>query len=351
MKILLMNQDITPLVTTWTWSGDYQQVARTLAFNIAVSPTDPNLPVLSMSMGNMVKLFDDDGNELFRGYLFSRDKSNSNNEMTVTAYDALIYLTKSKGTYNFKNMTAEAVTAKVAVDFNIPVGDLATTGISQSFIADGQAIYDIIMQAYSGAAVQNGKVYMPLMDAGLLNIIEKGSMVSTYELSDTVNVSDSEYTESIEDVINRVKIYDAKENYVGMVQNSDWVNSYGILQDVYKVQDGIDSNTAAIAMLKAIERTSTITALGNTSCVTGMAVFVDEPFTGLSGLFYINTDQHTWQNGQYTMQLTVDLQDVMDSKAKKLFTDTAKANKKASTSSKKSSTSLLSILEAGGYTQ
>jgi hypothetical protein len=305
----------------------------------------------------MVKLFKDDGDELFRGYLFSRDKSNSSNEMTVTAYDGLIYLTKSKGTYNFKNMTAEAITSKVAADFRISVGEIATTGISQSFIADGQTIYDIIIQAYSGASVQNGKVYMPLMDAGLLNIIEKGSLVADYELSDDTNIIDSQYTESIENVIDRVKIYDDKENQVGMVENADWVKSYGILQEIYKAQTGIDPNTAAKSMLKNIERTSTITALGNVCCVTGMAIFVNEPFTGLSGLFYINTDQHTWQNGEYTMQLTIDLQDVMDWKTKKLFTETAKANKRASAKSKKSSkksssgTSLLALLEAGGYTQ
>jgi len=77
--------------------------------------------------------------------------------MQITAYDGLIYLTKSKGTYNFKKMTAEAITKKVAGDFGISVGTLASTGIGQSFIADSQGIYDIIMQAYTGAAKQNGK--------------------------------------------------------------------------------------------------------------------------------------------------------------------------------------------------
>lgn len=303
-----MNKDITQLVTQVVWSGDYQQAARTLTLSITVSPTDANLPTVKIAMGNMVKLFDDDGSELFRGYAFSRDKSNANSEMPITAYDAMIYLIKSKGTYNFKKMTAEDITRKVASDFGIPIGKLVATKIPQSFIADAQAITDIINQAYTNAGSQNGKKYMINMNKGLLNVAEKGSIAASYILSDSTNISDSQYTESIENVIDRVKIYDDKNNQIGMVQNVNDVKSYGILQDIYKKESGKNANAVAKSMLKSIERASNLTALGNKDCTTGNAVTIQEPYTGVKGKFLINTDQHTWQDGQHTMQLTLDME-------------------------------------------
>lgn len=359
--VFLMGNDISNLAEKIVWGGDYQQVARKLEIDIAASPTDPHITPIRAKMGNMVKLFDDDGSELFRGYVFSNDRAVSNNALTITAYDGLYYLTKSKGTYNFKNMTAEAVTRKLAADFGIPIGDIQQTGISLSFVADEKTIYDIIMQAYTAAGNQNGKKYMPEMSEGRLNIIQKGSLAADYLLSDDTNITDSDYTESIEDAIDRVRIYDDKYNQVGIVQDADAIKQYGILQDVYKKETGKNAAAEARRMLKGIERTAKVDALGNTDCITGRAAFIHEPFSGLTGMFYINTDEHTWENGQYTMELTLDMENVMDAKAMKQLIVKSKEIKKAKEAkkskktvkkvSKKRSESLLNILEEGGYRQ
>lgn len=318
MKVLLLNgketKDISQIVTTITWSGDHQQATRKLEINVAVS-LDQYLPKINIALGNMLKLLTDDNIELFRGYVFYKEKSNFISEMKITAYDGLIYLLKSKGTYNFKKMTAEAIVKKVAGDFGIPIGTLASTGITQSFIADGQTIYDIIMQAYTNAAKQNGKKYMPLMQQGKLNVIEKGKTVVTYELSADTNITDSTYSESIENMINRVKIYDENKNLIGTVENSEWIKLYGILQDVYVKETGKNPTIVARNMLKGIERAASLTGvLGNIECITGRAVKVKESYTGLTGLFYIDTDTHTWQKGQHTMDLGLAFQNMMDEK-------------------------------------
>jgi hypothetical protein len=308
VKLTVMNTDITNLATKFVWSGDYQQLARALEISVAVSPTDGLLPRVSVSLGNMAKLFDDDGNELFRGYIFSKDKTASGSEITYKAYDGFIYLTKSKGTYNFKSITAEAITRKVAGDFGVSIGSLAATGIViSSLVEDAQAISDIIKTAYEKAGAQNGKSYLLQMSKGALNVVEKGSTTVSYVLSESTNVTDSEYSENLEDMINRVKVYDSDGNYVKTVSNSTWVSNYGILQDTYTKEDGVDATTAANNMLKGITYSGTVSGLGNINCVTGRKVTIKEPYTGISGSFYINTDTHTWENNQYTMELTLDL--------------------------------------------
>lgn len=317
-KVYLVNslgeRDITDLISTINWSGDYQQAARKLELSITVSPSDLYLPRMHIGLGNMLRLHDDNNVEIFRGYVFSKDKSHQGDTMSVTAYDGLIYLIKSKGTYNFKGLTAEGITKKLCGYFGIPVGSLAETGITQNLIVDGETIYDIIMKAYTKAAKSTGKKYMPLMQNGRLNIIEKGAVVADYVLDAEVNLTDATYSENIESVINRVKIYNDKGQSVGTVENPNWVKSFGLLQDVYKVEQGKDSTAEARKMLKGMERTASVEALGDASCITGRAVKMYEDYTGMTGIFYIDTDEHAWEAGQHSMSLNVKFKNIMDEK-------------------------------------
>lgn len=319
MKVQLINSngvsDISQLVKSKVWSGDYQQAARKLEINIIKSSTDKNIPVVNINPGNMIRFLDDNRNELFQGYVFDRDKTKSSKEIKYTIYDGLYYLVKDKGTYNFKKMTAEGITKKVASDFNIPIGNLASTGIVQSIIVQGETIYDIIMKVYTTASKHTGKKYIPIMQNGKLNVIEKGKIVANYILSEDTNIIDATYSDNIENMVNRVKIYDDKNNYIGKVENSDWIKLYGIFQDVYTKEKGKNANTEAKAMLKDIERTASINVdMGDNTCITGNAVKVKETFTGLVGLFYIDSDTHTFENGHHKMELGLSFQNMMDEK-------------------------------------
>lgn len=308
MKVICSGKDITEIVTSITWSGDYKQAARKLEFGIAVHPHDAYLPKITLRMGDMVALIDDEGEELFQGYVFFKEKSINSNEMTVTAYDGLIYLLKSKGTYNFKNMTPQAITQKVCSDFGIPVGNLAS-GSPLNRLFDAETIYNIIMTAYTIESNKSGRLFMPRMEKGKLNVIEKGSTITKFVLDAKTTIINSTYSESIENAINVVKIYDENGNYKGQV-TLDGIP--GILQDIYKAEKGHDMQSRARGMLKGIERTAEIEAIGDVECITGNAVVIKEPYTGLSGLFYIDNDEHTFSNGQHTMRLGLSFKNMMD---------------------------------------
>ncbi|HEX2924807.1 MAG TPA: hypothetical protein VHP38_00865, partial [Ruminiclostridium sp.] len=195
-------------------------------------------------------------------------------------------------------------------DFGITQGNIAATGIRQSRIFIGKTPYEIITEAYDNASKQNKKQYIFLMKEGKLNIIEKGNLKVDYLLDPEANINSSRYSESIENMINTVKIYDDKGNLAGKRQNEDWVKLYGILQEAYQKESGKDSATVAENMLKGIERNGEIEALGNTDCITGNAVQIKECYSGIQGLFYISSDSHTWKNGLYTMALTLDFEKI-----------------------------------------
>ena len=55
-----------------------------------------------------------------------------------------------------------------------------------------------------------------------------------------------------------------------------------------------------------------MTNLGNTSLIAGEAVILREPLTGQQGLFWIDSDTHTWQNGLYQNRLVLNFRNLMD---------------------------------------
>ncbi len=285
-----------------------------------MSPTDRFLPRPFIDLGNMLKLLADDGTELFQGYVFFKEKTSSDPKMQVIAYDGGVYLLKSKMTFNFQKMSPEQMTQKVCSEVNIPVGSLSPTGITTSFIADSRTLYDIIMTAYTAASKQNGKKYMPIMQGGKLSVIEKGVVVAKYTLAaeeapDAKLISDSTFSASIEDMVNRVKIYDDKHNQIGIQENADWVKRYGVLQDTYTKEQDKDPNTVAKNMLQGIAQTASLKeVIGDTECITGRAVKVKDLYTGLSGLFYISSDEHIFDNGHHTMNLELSFKNIMDAK-------------------------------------
>ena len=61
-----------------------------------------------------------------------------------------------------------------------------------------------------------------------------------------------------------------------------------------------------------MKQTITVDCLGNTANTAGGSVVVREPYTGLYGLFYIDSDVHEWKRGQYYNKLTLNYKRMMD---------------------------------------
>lgn len=308
MKIIHKTTDITELVESTSWGGDDKQVARVINLTIVASSEDKNIPVINFKMGDPVYLRDNKDKEYFRGFVFSKDKSVNSDTMSITAYDGLIYLLKSKGTYNFKNVTPGAITKRLCREFGIAEGNIVN-GKPIKRIFDGESIYNIIMTAYTLESGRTKKKYMPRMDKGRLNIIEKGREVARYVLDPESSILNANYGESIENSINRVKMYDEDNKYLGEVKLS---GVPGVLQDVYKKAKGENARQIANSMLQGVERTASIDAIGDFQCITGNAVVVKEPHTGLNGLFYIVSDSHEFKDGQHTMKLGLEFENIMD---------------------------------------
>ncbi|MDY3359020.1 MAG: hypothetical protein SOY04_01245 [Clostridium celatum] len=310
-KVLLKNKtgfiDVTHMISEITWSGSEDEVARKLELNFLFPLHDHYAPKIYPNIGEQFFLYDDNDVELFQGKVFYNEKLGEQGTIQITAYDDAIRLAKSKGTYNFKGTTAEAITRIVCNDLGVEIGELAPTGIPQKMLCNGDGMYEIISKAYEMASKQNKKKYSIEMRQGKLCVDEVGKEALPHNITSNTNIMESSYSENAEEVINRVKIYDEQDQYIGVVEDKELINLLGVFQDVYTKEEDKQAGTVASNMLRGIEQSIELTTLGNTSYVSGKLVNVEDSATKQLGLFFIVSDSHSWSDGQYKTNLNIDI--------------------------------------------
>lgn len=314
MIVRLFDKDITDFVSSVSWGGSRTEVARKLEIKLVNAPLDPNIEPPVIGLGDPIFFLEDDGSELFRGFITDREANSTQGTVSYVAYDLLYYTLKSKATYNFSGKTAEEITQMVCADMEIPVGNLSSTGIKQKLIVKDTTIYDIIMQAYTQAHEQNGKLYKVTASYGKLNVVEMGKKRCSTTLTEDTNLTNSRYTETLGNMVNKVRIYDGEGNPIGVVQNDSDVSNYGIFQATYTKEEGKDATTTAKSLLNGVEKTFDFECLNYNDAVTGNGAVITDSTTQLAGVVWIDADTHTWDKGVAKMTLTVTLEQIMDIK-------------------------------------
>ncbi len=301
-KVILKNKtatiDVTNMTSTIKWSGSTSQIARVLELDFLYPLHDFYAPKIYPNIGDEMYLYDDNGEELFRGRVFYNERFGEQGTIQVTCYDDAIRLSKSKGTYNFKNKTAEAVTRTVCNDLGISVGNLVSTGILQKMICSNMNMYEIIKEVYE-AGSQNGKEYMITMKQGKLYVEQVGNEAVGYTLRADTNIIESSYSENAEGVINKVKIYDENDQYLGVVQKDELIGLLCTFQEIYIKEDGKQAKAVAQSMLQGVSQEISVTIKGNIGCISGKTIEIEDSLTKLVSCFYIEADEHEWQEGQY----------------------------------------------------
>ncbi len=309
MTLLVNNYDLSQLVESITWSGDVRETARKLEFSIISKSTDYYLPKPVLNEGDTVILKDDDGNIIFQGVLFDIDKSSASDTIMYLAYDYMFYVKESELSLVI-NDTSENIARKVCSELDISCGVLEQTNVGTYMTEFDLSGYQIIMKAYSNASKSTGKNYITLMNKEKLTVIEKG-LISGVVLKGDYNLIDTSYKVSLQDLVNKVVVVDDVGKQVSVVENSGSRSKYGTIQKVYKIEDGKDYATEAKALLFDVTREGTVTALSDIRAISGYAVLVYEEVSKTYSKFYIESDSHTFSNGNATMTLKLGFSNVV----------------------------------------
>lgn len=305
------------IVKSINWSGDIKQAARKLVVEISNTGDLRDL-YMKFEKGGELRLLLDEKQELFRGVLFA-DQINSKGQMTLTAYDENIYLTKSKDTKIFRNQSASAVVKRLCNEFSIPVGEIHDTGyVIPKLVFRDKTLFEMMVMALTETQKQNGQRFFITSREGKLQLLARKEQKGKWVLENGVNLINASYSQSIEETRTQVKVVggDAKKKELtASAKDGELIQRFGIMQHLEKpeqVMTKSQMDQRAKQLLKdlaTIEDQAQIECLGIPDVVSGSCVYVKESITGILGGYYVSADEHKFENGSHTMSLTLSATD------------------------------------------
>ncbi len=328
--------NITNACSKITWKGSASEASRSVDFDYINAPYDKSVNLPSIATGNYISLEDTKEGEIFFGQIFGVEKSSQTGTITFTAYDMMKHLLESTGQYNFKNLTAEAIASQVCADIQVPIRYLHPTGVNiASMICDKMKMYDIVMAAYTKAHKITGDKYFAMIYKRGLGVYKTEWAVKGFTLSENSNIFASSISERMDDIKNKVLIFDDKGKQIGEVKDDGSLKKFGVFQEIYSKEEGIDPTTGAKNLLKIKPAQEIkISAIGDINCLSCYFVEVKDTATGLSGKYWISSDNHTFENGTHKMELELRFDSLMDTKDIKEEAEDSKKEKKAKDSGK-----------------
>ncbi|EMJ5511677.1 C40 family peptidase [Clostridioides difficile] len=245
--------------------------------------------------------------------IINRSKDSSSNEISFVSKDMGFLLTQSEVSYNFKDKLVEDIAKQVFAENRLSVGTIAKTNVKYTKMFIGVNGYDTIMSAYTEASKKTKKKYMIEANLDKFNVIEKGTVTLSVMFEEGFNIINTTFSESMENVKNKVIVVDQYGSKISeKIDNEIFKEVNVIMQKVIQQQENQDVDIDS--EFNGIEKSCSLKGYGDVSCITGRGVKVKDSYTKLVGLFYIDTDKHTWQNGEYQIELELNFQNIMDEK-------------------------------------
>lgn len=198
-----------------------------------------------ISLGGQIFLYADWGGgqqEIFRGTVFSWDYHTAPlGHFTVTAYDQLIYLAKSKDDRFYKaGQTAKAIIQDIAGAWGIPLGMVeGPNAVLAKQVFRGDTLADMIASVLDQAKKRGSGKWIVRSKQGKIDIVKPGQNNPIYLFGADMNVESINDRQDIEDLVTRIKIVGAedKEGKAPVVAQLNGRTEFGTLQElVYQRQ-------------------------------------------------------------------------------------------------------------------
>lgn len=300
--------DVTELVQSVSWTGRIGQIARELRVALVV-PRDGSVEPPSLEEGAGLCL-QAKGETLFTGQILQCTTTTQNSIVDLTALDRGRFLAGNEGWFQFKDADAAGAAAKVCREFGIPTGAMASGGtVTRKFA--GVALDKIVSTIYTLAGEQTGKRYLPRFTGdGRLEVVEKPE-AAAFEIVQTMSVTN---TWNISKLCNSVAIYTRDGKPVRRVENSASQTVNGRLEHAVIQAKGKDAGAEAAAWLEdhGLQQNLTVEVLEPPlNLICGEAVILRDTGSGVSGLFWVDADTHTWKNGQHFGKFTLNFRNIM----------------------------------------
>ena len=303
--------DMTNLVQSVRWSGRKGSSART----ITVTMIDDDgyrhaRSGIDVADGNQC-VFLVDGKERFRGILMNQNQGDKK-QLKFKAYDNGIYLANNKDTFVYKNKTADQVFSDVCSRFGIPTGEVAKCSYKIPELTKSKTTgQDAVLDALSLDYKATGTRHFISSDKGKLSLLQRKDQVVSFVVDGGANLYGYSYTKSIENIKTRVKMISKEGTTLAEKSNSALEQKIGVFQEIRQPDESLtkaqvkDLVGSVLDTLDDPEETLTLNILGDPDVISGKAILVKIPHLGISRAYYVDSDDHTFEDNMHTMSLTL----------------------------------------------
>nr|DAQ13332.1 MAG TPA: 43 kDa tail protein [Caudoviricetes sp.] len=303
--------DMTNLVQSVRWSGRKGSSARTIT--VAMIDDDGYRHARSgidVADGNQC-VFLVDGKERFRGILMNQNQGD-NKQLKFKAYDNGIYLANNKDTFVYKNKTADQVFSDVCSRFGIPTGEIAKCSYKIPELTKSKTTgQDAVLDALSLDYKATGTRHFISSDKGKLSLFQRKDQVISFVVDGDANLYGYSYTKSIESIKTRVKMISKEGTTLAEKSNSSLEQKIGIFQEIQQPDESLtkaqvkDLVGSVLDTLDDPEETLMLNILGDPDVISGKAILVKIPHLDISRAYYVDSDDHTFEDNMHTMSLTL----------------------------------------------
>lgn len=291
--------DITSLVESVKWKGRKNSAARSITVKLLDDDGYQHARAgIDVEKGHHC-IWYENGEEIFRGIIMTSTDTQKK-VTTFTAYDNGIYLSNNKDTFTYTNKTASEVFVDVCNRFGLPIGTVDACKYRIPELTKSKATgFDVIADALSLDYENTGIRHYVMSSGGKLSLITRRKNILQWVLEAGQNIINYSYTKSIEDIKTRIKLLSDEDTVLAERRNTDLERKIGIFQDIDTPDETL--NQAQIEELcktmlqekSTPSRTITLDAIGNSSIISGVGVYIIIPHLSLSGTFYVDDDTHT----------------------------------------------------------
>lgn len=236
-----MRIDLTPFLRRLSWEENDGELAVRLEAEIQqVQLQGGGWLSSQVQLGGQVFLLADWGSgmqEVFRGTMFAwYYRTDPLGHFTITAYDQLIYLTKSKDDRYYKaGTTVKAIIQDIAGAWGIPLGNVQGPDMTLAKqVFRGETLADMISSVLEQAKKLGAGKWLVRSKQGKIDIIRPGQNSPVYCFTHDTNVGSIEDQQDIEELVTRVKIVGAEdsEGRAPVVAQLDGKTEFGVMQEV-----------------------------------------------------------------------------------------------------------------------
>lgn len=313
-----------------------QEITLTREPNVAAKLTTKILrDAITAERGNLLRLTIDEGHNQFMGVITDTEKSGA--WCTVTAYDQIYYLNKSKIYYTYENKRATDILLELRQRLNLKMVDpphiMDTEYVIPYRIEDGKSPLDIIQTALDLTYANTGKKFYIWDDCGNLCLhSEKWLMEQGRGIVSMGYIENYSYQEDMNDIVTKVTVMSevqkddemtgatAGERTFYTAENPALDDAYGTIEYSEKLEEGENGDVKAQTLLAAhaseSQRLSVSGCQGDITVRGGTPVWVDfysqDNMEYIRGFFKTESVTHHIKAGHHTMDLDLSIIEMYD---------------------------------------